>query len=95
MGTRVSLERLDVGHQVSELPIGMDQIGGGGPRSRGHRRARRDRPLAAGEDERPAFVDGARIATVLLIQGLEILGVRPGDRVEHVHGVVTGELCHN
>ncbi len=94
MGTRISLERLEVGHQVSELAVGMDQVGGGRPAGGAAGSDWWATPFVTGEHEGPPLVDRTRIAAVVLIQGLDIVGACPGDRVEHIHRVVTGGLGH-
>jgi hypothetical protein len=72
----------------------MDQVGGGRPAGVAAGYDWWATPFVTGEHEDPPLVDRIRIAAVVLIQGLDVVGACPCDRVEHIHRVVTGGLGH-
>ena len=96
MRARGALERIEIGREVPEFAVGVDQVRGlrrGTSRVSCPRRCR-PTPFVAREHERPGLRHRARIPPVLLVQGFEVVGVRPGDRVEWSPRVVTSRLAH-
>ena len=89
MLARAAAERIEVGGQVSELAEDLDERDGGAGRGRGHRRravtglaARGEPVVETGEDQRPALVDGARIAPVVLPERENVRGIGPRQLIE-------------
>ena len=89
MLARAATERVEVGGEVSQLAKGLDERDGGAGWAR--RRPRRVvTGLAAGgepvretgEDQRPALVDGARIAPVVLPERKNVRGIGPRQLIE-------------
>ena len=83
----VVAERVEVGDQVAELPVGVDEVEDAeralGPGACG---VTVGGELEAGEELRPVFSDRAGVAAKLPVQLLDVIGVRPKDQIQ-VHSV--------
>ena len=81
MLARTATERVEIGHQMAELTIGVhelvDRAAGAHTITQGE--------VEAGEDERPALVDRGGIAKVLTIEGVDVFGIGARDLVEGQH----------
>ena len=84
-----AIERIHVGDQMTQLAVGVDEIGHRRRRPRGRARAGSSgkREVIAREDERPTLVHGARVLPVPAVQGLDVLRIRAREGVERVHDV--------
>ena len=87
VGASAVAERIKVGDEVTEVAIRLDEVGDTQRRlALGNRGgAVLTRELVAREHQRPALVDGLRIALVLPVQPLDVVRVGARDEVEKVH----------
>src|SRR5262245_9266806 len=81
---RIAAERVQVGDQVTELAIGVDQVEDAELTLGLRRRCRT--PIGAiletGEKVRPVGADRLRGTQVLPVEILHVVGVRPQDEIE-------------
>ena len=79
-------ERIEVGDEVAELAVGVDELGDlGRPRRSAGATARE---IVAREEQSPAVVDGGGIALPVSVERFHVRRIRANDLVEGQHGVL-------
>src|SRR5262249_29618867 len=70
----------EIGDEVAQLAIRVHELV-----DRAGTRAVTQREVEAGEDQRPPFIDRRRIAEILAVEPIDVLGVGTRDLVEGQH----------